>query len=201
VRLIDVKNMNGAEETLENLVIRALSHSERKNILKIVASYPEGVNYTGILGESGLSTGKLNYHLGELTGFLERGDDRLYGVTELGRKAISVLEYIYQDIDEVSIKTLNTKRKIRLRSIRRSLDVGFYIATIALAGTTVISGYFAWVEKDQILSLVTVFVGALSAFLIYNMNRSRKRDPERILWFWEWLEWKLFSGFRSQPQE
>ena len=87
--------MNGADETLEDLVIRALSHSERKNILKIVASYPEGVNYTGILGESGLSTGKLNYHLGQLTGFLERGDDRLYMVTELGRKAISVLEYIY----------------------------------------------------------------------------------------------------------
>ena len=34
--------MNGAEETLEDLVIRALSHKESKNILKIVASYPEG---------------------------------------------------------------------------------------------------------------------------------------------------------------
>jgi hypothetical protein len=193
--------MNGAEETLEDLVIRALSHKERKNILKIVVSYPEGVNYTGILGESGLSTGKLNYHLGELTGFLERGDDRLYRVTELGRKAISVLEYIYQDIDEASIKTLNTKRATRLKSIRRSLNVGFYILTIALAGTTVISGYFAWVEKDPILNFFVVLVGAFSAFLIYLMNRSRKRDPERILWFWEWLEWKLFSGFRSQPQE
>ena len=121
--------MNGAEETLEDLVIRALSHKERKNILKIVASYPDGVNYTGILGESGLSTGKLNYHLGELTGFLERGDDRLYRVTELGRKAISVLEYIYQDIDVASIKTLNTKRARRLRSIRRRMDIGFYIVT------------------------------------------------------------------------
>lgn len=78
--------MNGAEETLEDLVIRALSHKERKNILKIVASYPDGVNYTGILGESGLSTGKLNYHLGELTGFLEKGDNRLYRVTDWGER-------------------------------------------------------------------------------------------------------------------
>jgi len=31
-------------------VIRALSSQERKNILRIVGGYPEGVNYTGILG-------------------------------------------------------------------------------------------------------------------------------------------------------
>jgi len=31
-------------------VIKVLSHKERKRILKIVASYPEGINYTGILG-------------------------------------------------------------------------------------------------------------------------------------------------------
>ena len=193
--------MNGTDETLENLVIRALSHSERKNILKIVASYPEGVNYTGILGESGLSTGKLNYHLGELTGFLERGDDRLYRVNELGKKAISVLEYIYQDIDEASIKTLNTKRVRRLRSIRRRMDVGFYIVTIVMVGTTGLMGYLAWVEHEQILGLFTILFGAMSAFVIYMVDRSRKRDPDRILWALEWLEWKLFGGFRKRPRE
>jgi hypothetical protein len=193
--------MNGAEEILEDLVIRALSHKERKNILKIVASYPDGVNYTGILGESGLSTGKLNYHLGELTGFLEKGDNRLYRVTELGRKAISVLEYIYQDIDVASIKTLNTKRARRLRSIRRRMDIGFYIVTIVMVGITGLMGYFAWVEKNQILGIFTVLLGAVGAIVLYMVDRSRKRGPDRILWFWEWLEWKLFSGFRSQPQE
>jgi hypothetical protein len=193
--------MNGAEETLEDLVIRALSHKERKNILKIVASYPDGVNYTGILGESGLSTGKLNYHLGELTGFLEKGDNRLYRVTELGRKAISVLEYIYQDIDVASIKTLNTKRTRRLRPIRRRMDIGFYIVTIVMVGITGLMGYFAWVEKNQILGIFTVLLGAVGAIVLYMFDRSRKRGPDRILWFWEWLEWKLFSGFRSQPQE
>ena len=193
--------MNGAEETLEDLVIRALSHKERKNILKIVASYPDGVNYTGILGESGLSTGKLNYHLGELTGFLEKGDNRLYRVTELERKAISVLEYIYQDIDVASIKTLNTKRARRLRSIRRRMDIGFYIVTIVMVGITGLMGYFAWVEKNQILGIFTVLLGAVGAIVLYMVDRSRKRGPDRILWFWEWLEWKLFSGFRSQPQE
>ena len=58
--------MKNNENELDDLVIKVLSHQERKRILKIVGSYPEGVNYTGILGETGLSTGRLNYHLGEL---------------------------------------------------------------------------------------------------------------------------------------
>jgi len=37
---------------LDDIIIKALGHQERKNILKIIASYPEGVNYTGILGET-----------------------------------------------------------------------------------------------------------------------------------------------------
>jgi hypothetical protein len=45
----------------------------------------------------------------------------------------------------------------------------------------VVSGYFAWVEKDPILNFFVVLVGALSAFLIYSMNRSRRREPDRIL--------------------
>ena len=59
---------------LDDLVIKVLGHRERKRILKIVGSYPEGVNYTGVLGETGLSTGRLNYHLGELDGFLDRDE-------------------------------------------------------------------------------------------------------------------------------
>ena len=50
---------NGRDE-LDDLVIRALSSPERKNIRRIVGSYPEGVNYTGILGETMLCTGRLN---------------------------------------------------------------------------------------------------------------------------------------------
>ena len=95
---------------LDDLVIRALSSPERKNILRIVGSYPEGVNYTGILGETMLSTGRLNYYLGELDGFLERDEERRYRLTELGRKALAVLEFIKEDIDTGVLETLNTRR-------------------------------------------------------------------------------------------
>jgi hypothetical protein len=77
------------ENELDDLIIKAIGHHERKNILRIVGSYPEGVNYTGILGESGLSTGRLNYHMGELEGFLARDENRLYSLSEIGKKAVA----------------------------------------------------------------------------------------------------------------
>ncbi len=124
------KNGNG----LDDLVIKVLSHKERKRILKIVGSYPEGVNYTGILGETKLSTGRLNYHLGELEGFLDRDEDRLYSLSVLGRKAVATLNFINEDIDHAVLDSVNPKRAERLKKIRRRLDLGFYVVSVAMLG-------------------------------------------------------------------
>ena len=188
---------NGWNE-LDDLVIKALSSPERKNILRIVGGYPEGVNYTGILGETMLSTGRLNYHLGELDGFLERDEERRYRLTELGRKAVAVLEFIKEGIDTGVLETLNTRRGERLRWIRRRMDAGFYFASAVLLGITGLMGYFAFVERNPVLAAFTPVWGVLSAGLIYLMNRSRKKDPERILWVVEWLEWRLLGGYNER---
>jgi hypothetical protein len=188
---------NGWNE-LDDLVIRALSSPERKNILRIVGSYSEGVNYTGILGETMLSTGRLNYHLGELDGFLERDEERRYRLTELGRKAVAVLEFIKQDLDTGVLETLNTRRADRLRWIRRRMDAGYFVVSAVLLGITGLMGYFAFVERDPVLAAFTPVWGALSAGVIYLMNRSRMKDPERILWAVEWLEWRLLGGYKER---
>jgi len=186
-------------DDLDDVVIKGLSSPERRNILRIVASYPEGVNYTGILGESGLSTGRLNYHLGELTGFLERGEGRLYSLTELGKKAVSVLTFIHEDIDASLLETVNTKRSERLKSIRKRMDYGFYFLGLILLGVTCVAGTFAEAQGDPVLRAFTGFWVLFSVGLMYFVNRSRKRDPERILWLVEWLEWRLFGNYRARP--
>ena len=187
--------MKKNENELDDLVIKVLSHQERKRILKIVGSYPEGVNYTGILGETGLSTGRLNYHLGELEGFLERDDDRLYTLGVLGRKAVATLSFINEDIDMAILETVNTKRADRLKRIRKRLDLGFYIITAVMIAGNILIGYFAYVSSDTVLSVVTGFWTLFSVFIIYMTDKSRKKDPERILWVWEWLEWKLVGNY------
>ena len=187
--------MKKNENELDDLVIKVLSHKERKRILKIVGSYPKGVNYTGILGETGLSTGRLNYHLGELEGFLERDEDRLYSLSVLGRKAVATLSFINEDIDMAILETVNSKRVNRLKSIRRRLNIGFYTVTLVLFTINVIMGYYTITNNDTVLAVFTGIWVILSTGLIYMTDRSRKNDPERILWVWEWLEWKLVGNY------
>ncbi|UCD45438.1 MAG: hypothetical protein JSV27_02800 [Candidatus Bathyarchaeota archaeon] len=187
-------------DDLDDVVIKGLSSPERRNILRIVASYAEGVSYTGILGESGLSTGRLNYHLGELTGFVKSGEDRRYRLTELGKKAVSVLSFIREDVDAGLLETVNTKRSKRLKSIRRRMDYGFYFLGLILLGVTCVMGTIAEAEGDPVLRAFTGFWVLFSVGLMFLVNRSRNRDPERILWLVEWLEWKLFGNYRARPQ-
>ncbi|TRO47181.1 hypothetical protein E2P65_04765 [Candidatus Bathyarchaeota archaeon] len=186
-------------DDLDDVVIKGLSSPERRNILRIVASYSEGVNYTGILGESGLSTGRLNYHLGELTGFLESGEDRRYRLTELGKKAVAVLSFIHEGVDNGLLGMVNTKRSERLKSIRRRINYAFYFLGLILLAVTAIAGTMAEVRGDPTLRAFTGFWVLFSVGLMYLANQSRKRDPERILWLVEWLEWRLFGNYSQRP--
>ena len=183
---------------LDDLVIKVLGHRERKRILKIVGSYQEGINYTGVLGETGLSTGKLNYHLGELEGFLDRDEDRLYTLSPLGEKAVATLEFIKQDVDPVVFESVNTKRASRLKSIRRRMDTGFNALVVLMVSITLLMASLAFTESDATLAIFTGFWTLFTAGIVYETNKSRKNDPERILWLGEWLEWKLFKGFEDR---
>jgi hypothetical protein len=178
---------NGNE--LDDLVIKVLSHKERKRILKIVGSYQEGVKYTGILGETKLSTGRLNYHLGELEGFLDRDEDRLYSLSVLGRKAVATLNFISEGIDVEVLENVNTKRAERLKKIRRRLDFGFYVVSVVMLALPLFMGYFAYVESDSVLAAFGGFFALVAALVIYMADKSRKNDPERILGVYEWFEW------------
>jgi len=78
-------------EEVEDVIIQALGHRERRNILKIVHSAENGASYSEILGELGLNTGRMNYHLRQLEGLIERDDQRRYRLTPLGERSLGIL--------------------------------------------------------------------------------------------------------------
>ncbi len=82
---------SGLGDEIEDVIMQALTHRERRNILKIIDYSNGGVIYSGILGETGLSTGRLNYHLKELEGFIEKNEERKYLLTALGKKAVRLM--------------------------------------------------------------------------------------------------------------
>ena len=94
----------------EEIILQGIGHEERRNILKIIGSDPEGVICSEILNELQLNTGKLNYHLKLLEGLIERDNNRHYRLTKLGMKSIMILNSITEDLDEEEIKLVSSAK-------------------------------------------------------------------------------------------
>jgi hypothetical protein len=91
--------MDSRREDVEELIIQGLGHRERRNILKIISLAPKGAIYSDILGELGLNTGSMNYHLRQLEGLVERNGDRRYHLTPLGKRALTVLGSMTDELE------------------------------------------------------------------------------------------------------
>jgi DNA-binding transcriptional ArsR family regulator len=111
------------EDQVENVVFQALAHPMRRTILKIVASNSEGVSYTELISELGLSTGKLNYHLEQLGGLTTKNDKRRYVLTPLGVKALNQLGLIKRERspeDEKYLRIAQASQKYSLQPALKS---------------------------------------------------------------------------------
>ena len=98
-------------DDIEEIILQALNHPERRNIIEILGTSPEGASYSSILGEIGLNTGKMNYHLRLLEGLIERDKNRLYTLTPIGKKAFMVLNSISEDLEDVNYGCAHGKEK------------------------------------------------------------------------------------------
>jgi len=76
-----------------NWVLKAISHSIRQRILKLIADNTFQ-SYTDIMQKLALSTGKLNFHLKQLAGLIEKQSDGSYVLTTIGNKAIDIMKQI-----------------------------------------------------------------------------------------------------------
>ena len=172
-----------------------LGHVERRMILCILEDAPDGVKYSDILGETGLTTSKLNYQLKEMAGFFEKDGDGLYRLTRLGRKAVSVLDHINEDLDEEAVELAPILENHRRSYITRRLNSLFYVLMALFGVGPLVLTYFYVTEpgsgiKPQILALSYVLLGAM----VYAFDQARRSSPKYMLGFVDWLDWKFFNG-------
>ena len=100
-------------DEIEDIILQALSHKERRRMLRIIEATPGGVTYSSILGETELNTGHLNYyHLRSLKGLIEKADG-LYTLTPLGAKALSVIPTLSQDVDNGMLHYVESARSTK----------------------------------------------------------------------------------------
>ena len=178
-------------DKVEDTVLRALGHGERRTILRIIESNVDGVRYSDILGETGLTTSKLNYQLRELDGFIGK-EDTLYLLTALGKKAVGVLDFMGEDVNGVDIgPSVEGERR---RYVKTTLNKVYAIILIMIASGPVASTYFHLYDPTSGLTgSLLVLVYAASGLLIYGLDKLRRGSPEYIVSLADWLDWKFFN--------
>ena len=141
--------MEDIEQEIEDIIIQGLGHPARRTVLKIIHSAPNGASYTELLGELRLSTGKLNYHLGQLEGLIEKNKERKYVLTPLGEKATSLLDSITRDMGseyEKYVKTAQHAQTSTLTPLAKSL---IYIGITVVSVMLIVWGFLTYVVLTE----------------------------------------------------
>ncbi|OGD53789.1 hypothetical protein A3K81_04705 [Candidatus Bathyarchaeota archaeon RBG_13_60_20] len=169
------------EDMVEDAVIQAVGHYERRNIIKIIGAAPGGVTYTEILGLTGLNTGHLNYHLRGLEGLVERDEARLYRLTPLGLKALRLLAAIGEDIGNGDMPYIDTVLTAQ-SSLLSPLVRGFMNVMILVSLFGTLGGL--WLLGDGYLYGMTgrmiggMVIALICGVLLYSLLSNYRTAPD-----------------------
>ena len=186
--------MAGAVTGIEEGVFSALSHGERRKILRIVGASKQGISYSEILSASALSTGRLNYHLKEMGGFIEKSD-RVYRLSPLGKKLLTALMYISGEsiLDApLSLEAVKSRRE----------DVAKIILTLTAASIVIFMSVAIAVDVLllrshglEMLPIIAIRLVLLLVFL-YPVLDWRGKIVQRVALLLEYVEDTVFLNKR-----
>ena len=167
----------------EEIMINALNHRIRREILRLIQK-KGSATYTQILDRTESPTEKLNYHLKQLTGLIEKTAADDYQLTPLGEKAVSILDSIQSEgLDDYfeKVKTVQTKS---ISPLMKGLLRGGIVVTVLLLGFWAYMGYLAYTSGAPVPVIIVLIIlyglgGALLVFLV-NVYRSAPGYIERV---------------------
>ncbi|MFC1802694.1 winged helix-turn-helix domain-containing protein [Thermoproteota archaeon] len=134
-------------DDVEEIIVQALGNSERRNIIEILGTSIDGVTYSEILGEIGLNTGKMNYHLKLLEGIIERDKNRRYMLTPIGRKAFVILTSMTEDLENGYEEYLGKARQGQGTGILKIANIWFMV--FALLSISAVAGVWFFIKFSE----------------------------------------------------
>ena len=178
------------QKNAQDAIIRAINHPERRQILQILAK--SETRYSAILGETGLTTSKLNYQLNELQGLIEKNIEGDYRLTELGKRAVNILQNINENLND-DIELAPIIQNSRHKHIKKQLNTifGLFMASIIIGA--IIMAYFYIIGSDISAQILLATYGAMG-LVLYGLNQARKNSPKYMHSFVDWLDWRLFGN-------
>ncbi len=155
----------------------------RRTIITILNSADQnGISYTELITELGLPTGKMNYHLEQLEGLIEKNNVHRYVLTSLGKKAVNQLKQLHLEINEEDRRYLYIAEKSQNRSIEPTVKA-FIIIGIAgclmVFAVLAILTYVVATENDTPL-FVYILLPAMMAIdiaVVVTLIRTLKSAP------------------------
>jgi len=113
------------ELTLESeWVLKAISNDIRRKILYLIQDFGF-LTYTDLLRELNLSTGKLNFHLRQLTGLVDKKDEKSYVLSATGKKALEMINQL-KSVDETAQEIIEFKsllHNLSIKNFRPAIEV------------------------------------------------------------------------------
>jgi hypothetical protein len=174
----------------EEIMLNALNHHIRRDILRLIKR-KGSVTYTHILNRTELPTGKLNYHLKQLSGLIEKTVTDEYQLTLLGEKAVSILESIQADGLDEYFKKMQEVQTRSISPLMRGLLKGGMVAALFLLGFWIFMGYMVITEGAPVpvIIILIILYGLGIGLLVFLINAYRTA-PEYI----ERLERRIFGN-------
>jgi predicted transcriptional regulator len=192
--------MDSRREDVEELIIQGFGHKERRNILKIISVAPQGAVYSDILGELGLNTGRMNYHLKQLEGLIERNGDRKYHLTPLGKRALTVLSSMTDDLENGYEEYLQNVRPPRGSGFVTWANRWFGLVVMGTFSAFLGLVAFVWSgAKGNVTSVQYYFFAAIALVLVVLLVWLRgwvRGEAERVQGGWESLLDRLIGRHR-----
>ena len=178
-----MSQLHNLSSEVENIIFQALANPIRRTILEIINSNPK-VSYSELILELQLPTGKLNYHIEQLEGLIEKNSERHYVLTPLGIKALNQLNLIKQEAnadDERYVKAAEKARKTSLQpAVRSFLLVGVAFSVLIVF----VWSYLAFVALTEgapiIVYILLPFLIALGVGLICSLIYALLKSPEWV---------------------
>ncbi len=153
----------------EDIIINALNHEIRREILRLLEHKP--LSYTNLLDYFTVSTGKLNYHIKLLTGFVQKDPNGNYELTKLGKNLLQILQNFNQIINEENTPLLK-------RAFLSQFGGKGSFLQIRLVGGL----YF------KLIAISTIFILMITLTIFYVLN------GVSLLYVWPFIIMSLIIG-------
>ncbi len=176
----------------EDVLINALNHKIRREILEIVKNKP--TSYTSLLEHFDISNGKLNYHLKLLSGFISKDVNGFYNITALGQKTLNILENFREQVsidERPLIKEAYLSQKEQEKSFIELQYVGGYrfkmvmlvaiFIMITVSMFQVVDVNPTFIITYYIVITVVIFSGLTFLYKVQKSSRTFSRRMDRLL--------------------